>query len=75
MKVKVTFFLFPVLIFFVTAGCQAVNKGLDKTAEGTKEVAKPVGKIMNIPQAVSDGAVEGMDPEKQNGSQDNPFNR
>ena len=52
----------------MSAGCQAINKG-------AQEVGKPIGKIMNVPQAVADGAVEGMEPEKQKGSQDNPFNR
>lgn len=56
------------------AGCSTINKGLDKTAEGAKEVGKPIGKIMNIPEAVAEGAVDGMDPEEKK-SEDNPFNR
>ena len=55
-------------------GCSTINKGLDKTAEGAKEVGKPIGKIMNIPEAVAEGAVDGMDPEEKN-TEDNPFNR
>ncbi|OGX24491.1 MAG: hypothetical protein A2787_05055 [Omnitrophica WOR_2 bacterium RIFCSPHIGHO2_01_FULL_48_9] len=68
MKVKAEFSLFFVFICLMSAGCQAINKG-------AQEVGKPIGKIMNVPQAVADGAVEGMEPEKQKGSQDNPFNR
>lgn len=75
MKVKAEFPLFLVVVCLMMAGCQTLNKGLDKTAEGAKEVGKPVGKVMNIPEAVAEGAVESMEPEKQKGSQDNPFNR
>ncbi len=67
MKMKTNFFPL-VLICLLAAGCQTVNKG-------AQELGKPIGKVMNVPQAVADGAVEGMDPEKQNGSEDNPFNR
>ena len=72
---KAKFFPFFVLIFFMTAGCSTVNKGLDKTAEGAKEAGKPIGKVMNIPEAAAEGAVDGMEPEAQKNSQDNPFNR
>lgn len=74
MRVNQKYFLFGMLFLFLCAGCSTVNKGLDKTAEGAKEVGKPVGKVMNIPEAVAEGAVNGMDPEQKN-PQDNPYNR
>lgn len=72
MKVLLQSFLIMGLLSLV--GCSTVNKGLDKTAEGAKEIGKPVGKVMNIPEAVAEGAVDGMDPEEKN-PEDNPFNR
>jgi len=57
-----------VLACLIGTGCQTVNKG-------AKELGKPVGKIMNVPQAVADGAVEGLESEEQKTSEDNPFNR
>ena len=74
MELNKKYFLPGLLFCFLCAGCSTVNKGLDKTAEGAKEVGKPVGKVMNIPEAVAEGAVDGMDPEQKN-SQDNPYNR
>ena len=63
------FFCYLAIVFMV--GCASVNKGLDKTAKGAKELGKPLGKITNVNQAISEGAVEGMSTEKD----ENPFNR
>ncbi len=72
MRVLPRFFLIMGVLSLM--GCSTLNKGLDKTAEGAKEVGKPIGKVMNIPEAVAEGAVDGMDPEEKN-PEDNPFNR
>ena len=66
MKTK-TIFFFLTLACLITTGCQTVN-------QGAKELGKPVGKVTNVSQAVSDGAVEGTETEEKN-SKDNPFNR
>lgn len=58
-------------VLIVCAGCSTLNKGLDKTAEGAQDVGRPVGKVMNIPEAVAEGAVDGMETKNL----DNPFNR
>ena len=61
-------------LLFTVIGCSSVNKGLDKTAEGAKELGKPLGKMTNAQQAISEGAVEGaMETEKA--KDENPFNR
>lgn len=65
-----TVFLMVAGLFLFT-GCAAVNKGLDKTSEGAKALGKPVGKAMNIPASVAEGAAEGVQAQDQ----DNPFNR
>ena len=61
------------------SGCASVNQGLDKANEGSKEIGKPVGKLMNIPASVMRGGAEGIkskekDPEKER-DPENPFNR
>lgn len=66
-RMKIRFFSLALVCLMVT-GCQTVN-------QGAQELGKPVGKAMNVPQAVAEGAVEGMDPQKQEDSQNNPFNR
>ena len=69
MKIFFGFFLCLIIM-----GCSAINKGLDKTAEGAKELGKPLGKMTNAQQAISEGAVEGaMETEKA--KDENPFNR
>lgn len=63
--------LFMALGLFLIIGCAMVNKSLDKTSEGAKELGKPMGKVMNVPTAVAEGAAEGVQGEIK----DNPFNR
>ena len=56
-----------------------MNQGLDEANEGSREIGKPVGKLMNIPASVMRGGAEGIkskekDPEKER-DPENPFNR
>ena len=71
MKKLLTFVSLGVCMLFLTNGCAAVNKGLDKAKEPVKELGKPVGKTMDVIGSVSEGATEGMDEENK----ENPFNR
>jgi hypothetical protein len=67
-----TLFMLMFGLVFLGTGCATVNEGLDKTAEGTRQVSKPVGKIMNIPQAISEGATDGIVDDT---NKENPYNR
>ena len=73
MKKRVIIFFCYLVVIFI-AGCASVNKGLDKTAEGAKELGKPLGKIANVNQSISEGAVDGM-METEKAKDENPFNR
>ena len=55
------------------SGCASVNQGLDKANDGSKEIGKPVGKIMNIPTSIMRGGAEGIKSKEKDPG--NPFNR
>lgn len=67
-KINLTMLL--ITAFFLFSGCRTVNETMDKASEATREVSKPVGKVMNLPTAVAEGAAEGMQEKESN-----PFNR
>ena len=50
-----------------------MNQGLDEANEGSKEIGKPVGKVMNIPTSIMRGGAEGI-KSKQN-DPNNPYGR
>lgn len=50
-----------------------MNQGLDEANDGSKEIGKPVGKIMNIPTSIMRGGAEGIKSKEKDPG--NPFNR
>jgi len=64
--------IFLILPIFISA-CASVNQGLDTANEGSKEIGKPVGKVMNIPTSIIRGGAEGI-KSKEN-DPNNPFDR
>ena len=72
MKKKWGMILFGFVILFFCSSCSTVNEGLDGANEGAREVGKPVGKVLNLPGSLMEGAAEGI-VNKEN--EDNPFNR
>ena len=42
-----------------------MNQGLDEANEGSREIGKPVGKLMNIPTSIMRGGAEGIKSKKK----------
>ena len=72
MKMKWGMIFLGFVILFFCSSCSTVNEGLDGANEGARQVGKPVGKLLNIPGSIMEGAAEGI-VTKEN--EDNPFNR
>lgn len=64
--------IFLILIILLS-GCASANQTLDEANEGSKEIGKPVGKVMNIPTSIMRGGAEGI-KSKQN-DPNNPYGR
>lgn len=69
-KCGMILFGFGILLFF--SSCSTVNEGLDGANEGARQVGKPVGKVLNVPGSIMEGAAEGIVTRE---NEDNPYNR
>lgn len=72
MKMKLGMIVLGICFPIFCSSCSTVNEGLDSANEGAHEVGKPVGKVLNLPGSVMEGAAEGIATTE---NEDNPFNR